>query len=486
MSNNKLLNFQNVNTDKYEYLEPFKSNNCYISTCVYNIDGSNRLPYYYQSPRLYTPTGIYKLRNEFKIDLVIPLDSPFLEYLINEDDKNIQVTSENSQDWFDEHFTTDEVSNKYKTALVFRQSGEDPILRVNIPSYRGKPTCEVFDIKSNPCDWSNVQPDTELVGILEKVGIKFYKEVLTGEYELHKIKVYMPAEHSKLPKGYIFQDEGSDNEEEQDENVEQDKSENQEEYYEDGDNDDIDEDEASYLDNNEDSDEELEGGNDDDSDEGDSDDSDESDSDDSDAEEKTYSELSELEDLEDDLEEVTFTDEENTDNVEEKEDDDETSDSDEFDLSNVDSLPFKAIQNLNDLDDELNDFDFEELNNNDEDELNQDENEESDDELGMESDANEIEQDFEGGHEEELNETKGIQIEELTDDELDLNISDDETDIDDDSNNSYLENQINNELDDIDLSDLEEADLHQEIQQDITRNMIEPEELSDDDLVLDL
>lgn len=537
MSNIKLLNFQNVNTDKYEYLEPFKSNNCYLSTCVYNIDGSNRLPYYYQSPRLYTPTGIYKLRNEFKLDLVIPLDSPFLEYLINEDDKNIQVTSENSQEWFDEHFTTEEVSDKYKTSLVFRQSGEDPILRVNIPSYRGKPTCEVFDVKSNPCDWSNVQPDTELVGILEKVGIKFYKEVLTGEYELHKIKVYMPAEHSKLPKGYIFQNDGSDAEEEED------NTEEQQEDFENGHNEDSDEDEESYLDNNEESDEELEGdsGDENDSDEeleensdeelegdssnendsdeeleGNSDEGDSSDENDSDEElegdsgdEDAYSELSELDNLENELEEVTFTDEENSDdeedaseleelngledeleevnlNNEENEDDGETSDSEEFDLSNVASLPSKSIQDLNDLDDELNDFNVELLNNDeDEGDIYQDENEESDAELGMESDVNEIEQDFEGGHEEELNETKGIQIEELTNDELDLNISDDETDIEEESNQQSLENNIN-ELDELDLSDLEEADLHQEIQQDISRNMIEPEELSDDDLELDL
>jgi hypothetical protein len=211
MSNSKLISYQNANTEKYEYLEPFKANNCYLSTCVYNIDGSNRLPYYFQSPRLYTPTGIYKLRNEYKLDLIIPLDSPFLEYLINEDDKNIQVTSENSQDWFDEHFTIEEVGDKYKTSLIFNQNGEDPILRVNIPSYRGKPTCEVFDIKSTACDWMAVQPNTELVGIVEKVGIKFYKEVLTGEYELHKIKVFKPAEHSKLPKGYMFDDANDSN-----------------------------------------------------------------------------------------------------------------------------------------------------------------------------------------------------------------------------------------------------------------------------------
>jgi hypothetical protein len=502
MSNNKLLNYQNINTDKYEYLEPVKASNCYMSSCVYNIDGSNRLPYYFQTPRLHTPTGIYKIRNEYKMDLIIPVDSPFLEYLINEDDKNIQITSDNSEEWFDEHFTNQEVSDKYKTSLIFRQGGEDPILRVNIPSYRGNPKCEVFDVKGKECDWSAVQPESQLIGILEKIGIKFYKEVLTGEYELHKIKVYNHAEQSKLPKGYLFQDEESE-----DESEDEDERENA------GD-DDNDEDEAENTEDEEDAmlralrgdDVDDEDDSDDDEDNEDDSDDDEDDSDledldlegleeldltdlsdaEDDNDDNDKEEMTELASLENELDEVTM----NADGDGQEDEDNAEGDSDGEEeiitLEEVNTIPARNLDTFDDLSDDM-------LN------LEEDQSdEESEPEITDVPDEllSDMEQELEGGHEEELQEegeAEEFQIDELTDDELELNLSDDESEPEPESEAEQEEEQSFQseypELDGIDLSDLEETDLRTEIQADIqqkTNRGVEPEELTDEELEFDL
>jgi hypothetical protein len=505
MSNNKLLNYQNINTDKYEYLEPVKASNCYMSSCVYNIDGSNRLPYYFQTPRLHTPTGIYKIRNEYKMDLIIPVDSPFLEYLINEDDKNIQITSDNSQEWFDEHFTNQEVSDKYKTSLIFRQGGEDPILRVNIPSYRGNPKCEVFDVKGKECDWSAVQPESQLIGILEKIGIKFYKEVLTGEYELHKIKVYNHAEQSKLPKGYLFQDEESEDESEDEDEV---YNAGADEGDEDGENTEDEEDamlralRGDDIDDENDSDE-------DDSDEDDSDDDDDSDlegldlegleeldlTDLSDAEDDNddKEEMSELASLENELEEVSMNDngdgDVQTDEGDVQADEGDSEDEEEIiTLEEVNTIPARNLDTFDDLNDDM---------------LNLEEGEsdaESEPEITDVPDEllSDMEQELEGGHEEELQndgEADEFQIDELTDDELELNLSDDdsEPESEPESEPNQEEEQTFQteypELDGIDLSDLEETDLRTEIQADIEQKGnrgVEPEELTDEELEFDL
>ena len=492
MSNNKLLNYQNINTDKYEYLEPVKASNCYMSSCVYNLDGSNRLPYYFQTPRLHTPTGIYKIRNEYKMDIIIPVDSPFLEYLINEDDKNIQITSDNSEEWFDEHFTNQEVSDKYKTSLIFRQGGEDPILRVNIPSYRGNPKCEVFDVKGKECDWSVVQPESQLIGILEKIGIKFYKEVLTGEYELHKIKVYNHAEQSKLPKGYLFQDEESEDESDSENN--------------DDDNDDDNDDNEDDIKNTEEEDamlRELRGDDDSDDSEDNDEDSDLEDlegleeldltdlsdaEDDNTIEDNDDTEMNELTSLENDLKEISMDGDDgdgdgDSDDNDNYNDDDDSDEEEIITLEEVNTIPARNLDTFDDLNDDMLNLDNKDtVDDSDEEEII-----DVPDEL-----LSDMEQELEGGHEEELQEDGEadiFQIDELTDDELDLNLSDNESELEQEQEQEqeqYFESDYP-ELDGIDLSDLEETDLRTEIQSDITKknNSIEPEELTDEELELD-
>ncbi len=211
--NFRMLDYKNVNRNKYEYLEPQRvTAKCLISSCVYNLDGNNKLPYYFESPKLRALTDIYKLGNEFKLDVVVPMGSQFMEYLIAEDEKNIRATVEHSMEWFGDQIPMELAQEKYKSSIIFRSGGEDPILRLNIPSFRGKPTIEVFSNK-NVVEFSKIQPGCEIACILQKVGVKFQSETFAGELDCHKIKITQEPDYSKLPTGYYFRD-GSEDEEE--------------------------------------------------------------------------------------------------------------------------------------------------------------------------------------------------------------------------------------------------------------------------------
>jgi hypothetical protein len=218
-SSNRLLNFKNINREKYEYLDPEKSENgSYVSSCVYNLDGENKLGYYFECPRVVSPSGIYKSGGKYMMDVVIPLGSSLLEFLLSEDEMNMKATSMNSDDWFGEHFPLEVVQEKYNSALVF-QNG-NPILKLCIPTYQGKPMCEVFDTNRNMITYNNVKPGSEVALILEKVGLRFLKEIFVGEYTAHKIKLLNNQQSSQLPSGYLFgeqneEEEGSGGEEEE-------------------------------------------------------------------------------------------------------------------------------------------------------------------------------------------------------------------------------------------------------------------------------
>ena len=227
-TSNRLLNFKNINREKYEYLEPEKSENgSYVSSCVYNLDGETKLGYYFECPRVVTPTGVYKSGGKYMMDVIIPLGSSLLEYLLSEDETNMKATSMNSEDWFGEHFPLEVVQEKYNSALVF-QNG-NPILKLCIPTYQGKPMCEVFDNNRNLVNTSNIKNGSEVALILEKVGLRFLKETFVGEYTAHKIKVFNSQKLNQLPEGYLFGEEEEENKEEELEGEEEELEEESEE-----------------------------------------------------------------------------------------------------------------------------------------------------------------------------------------------------------------------------------------------------------------
>jgi hypothetical protein len=127
------------------------------------------------------------------------------------------VTANNSEDWLGERTSVEEISQGYKTSLVFRSQDKDPILRVNIPNNRGKPGIEVFDNNKKLTTISEVVPGVEVACIMEKQPLRFYRDKFTGEYLIYKLKVCSTSQVVKLPPGYIFSEQSGEESEGEDE-----------------------------------------------------------------------------------------------------------------------------------------------------------------------------------------------------------------------------------------------------------------------------
>jgi len=207
----KLLDFRYVNRAKYEYSDLEKVNpRLMVSNSYYAYDPTHKYLYYFETPRLRTLTEVYKVGDRFFMDLVVPLGSLFMEYLIAEDETNISATIDNSVEWFGSQIPPEIASEKYKSALILRSGGEDPIFRVNIPSYRGKPVLEVYDNMRRPIDISRIKPDMEVACICQKVGIRFSNTTFSGDYDCFKIKITQQQQSApKIPTGYVFNDGGN-------------------------------------------------------------------------------------------------------------------------------------------------------------------------------------------------------------------------------------------------------------------------------------
>jgi len=205
----KLLDFRYVNRAKYEYSDLEKVNpRLMVSNCYYAYDSARKYLYYFETPRVRTLTEVYKVGDRFMLDLVVPLGSIFMDYLVSEDETNISATIDNSVNWFGSQIPPEVASEKYKSSLILRSGGEDPVFRVNIPSYRGKPVLEVYDNMRRPIDISRIKPDMEVACICQKVGVRFSNTTFSGDYDCFKIKITQQQTSApKIPTGYVFNDE---------------------------------------------------------------------------------------------------------------------------------------------------------------------------------------------------------------------------------------------------------------------------------------
>ena len=208
------LAFNMINREKYEYYAPHRNDNgSYICTCRYRLSRNEVVPVYFETPRFKTSTGIVKIDNDFLIDLEIPfigVSSPFYEYIVGNDEYNIQQCHQNSKDWFNKHLPLHIIERYYKSCLVNRAGGSLPIWRVRIPSYKGKIIPEIYNNQKELLDPSYIESGDEIVCIVEFIGLQFHEKQFTPQYEIQKMKIFKPSRSKVITKGFLFSDDGNE------------------------------------------------------------------------------------------------------------------------------------------------------------------------------------------------------------------------------------------------------------------------------------
>jgi len=207
----KILNYKNLAYEKYEFGQPFKQpNGIYQAMCSYRLSKNETLPFYFETPKLKTVSGIVKLDSKYYMDLELPQTgdaSSFYNYLLKTDDHNITVCHQNSKDWFNQYMPLDVVESFYKSPVILRPNGQLPVMRVRLPSYKGNILTEIYNIKKEKVnDILCIAEDDYIVGIIEFTGLAFMSQSFYPVYELQKIKIFKENEHRVLPTGYIFSD----------------------------------------------------------------------------------------------------------------------------------------------------------------------------------------------------------------------------------------------------------------------------------------
>lgn len=217
MNNNvTLLNYRHIRRSKYHYNIPKDTDyHSKIASCLYKTSTSGFIRPLFEFPKLRTLSGIYKVNNNYYIDLEIPLETSstnektLYEFLSENDEHHIMTTHNNCREWFNgQIFPMKVIQKLYQSSLTLSTEGKNPYLKVKIPTYRGKIMIEIFNQDREQVNMDYICAGDELMSIIEMVGLEFFENKFLGEYEVHKIKVFKNNFQavSQIPTGYIFSD----------------------------------------------------------------------------------------------------------------------------------------------------------------------------------------------------------------------------------------------------------------------------------------
>ena len=109
----------------------------------------------------------------FALDLLNQLENIDTNDL---DENNLNVTHNNSGEWFGQQLPMDVIDDFYNSPIKMNKIDKAPNVKFKIGVSKGRPLCEIFGDNSRPIDYNLISKNTEVVCILELVGIKYFKQ----------------------------------------------------------------------------------------------------------------------------------------------------------------------------------------------------------------------------------------------------------------------------------------------------------------------
>lgn len=203
----KLLNYRNLIFEKLEYYNPHKTpKGSLVSTSGYRLSKNQSVSVFIETDKLKTTSGIIKVDGKFYIEFELDTESELYDFFMRFDDKNITAFHFNSRSWFGKQIPYDVAEEYYKSPIRLVRGKKNPVIRVKIPTHRGRILAEIFNNRKEQIDINKVSEGDNTISILEFVGLRFLKQQVIPEWELCKLKDLKDTSTYQIPQGYLFSD----------------------------------------------------------------------------------------------------------------------------------------------------------------------------------------------------------------------------------------------------------------------------------------
>ena len=209
-----ILDYRTLNLNRINFSDPVKvKGNCLLTKATYNYNNS-QIPIYIQTPKMTAINGIVMNDTRSYIELEINKNHiNFYDFINKLDEHNIHITYTNSEEWFEQKLPMDVIDDFYNSAIKMTKMNTYPTIKFKIPLYKNKKGCDIFSENGIPIDPKNVKKNTDVIGILELTGIKYFKHRFECEWNVVQLKAFTNENNTR--ECLIDETLLSDNEEEE-------------------------------------------------------------------------------------------------------------------------------------------------------------------------------------------------------------------------------------------------------------------------------
>ena len=179
----------NMDTSKLKLCTPVPSQGTFFSKLLMN---NNDEPVYIQTPKCKTKQGVVKTGKRKYTDLLFTNhNEDFVKMISKIEDVLQELISEKQKDWFvNEDLDKDDIQNSFISPIKVYQ-GKNHLLRVNLNYSRSKIEGEIpiFNDNEMTKTLDDINKDSEIICILEILGIKFSQKYFQIEINIKQIMI---------------------------------------------------------------------------------------------------------------------------------------------------------------------------------------------------------------------------------------------------------------------------------------------------------
>ena len=152
----------------------------------------NSKPLYIQTTKSLTRQGIVKSGKKYYCDLMFDKNSETLiQWFENLEETCQKLIYSKSDSWFQTTLDMNDIETAFNSPIRIYKSGKYYLVRVNIKNnpITGEPNVKIYDENEMSLGIQDIQPETNIISILEIQGIKFTNRNFQIDIELKQMMV---------------------------------------------------------------------------------------------------------------------------------------------------------------------------------------------------------------------------------------------------------------------------------------------------------
>ena len=154
----------------------------------------NEEPLYIQTPKCMSKSAFQKNGKKMHCDLLFTIENEtFIQWLEKLEGLCIKQIFDNKEKWFKTELAEEDIENSFTNSLKIYKSGKFYILKTIVPTLLGNCDVNIYNEKEELLSPDIIQENTNLISILEIVGIRCTARNFSIDFEMKQIMYVEPV-----------------------------------------------------------------------------------------------------------------------------------------------------------------------------------------------------------------------------------------------------------------------------------------------------